>query len=365
MKDYHSNSSFLRIFLFLVMLGISVAALESWRQISPVCFNSVDAWGSRRGCMAFANKPACSCLIRKQFSILYQHPPPGSGYLGAADEKSYLPDTYEPTMEYPGTLRPGRTRENISFQDLPIGDDDPDPVPWPHFQEIDFYHVWPAPHPNPKPINDIIAECGRWATPEEEAEMMRDARRGVRLMKEMQEAEKKAFVLVDDDDDDPLEQVEVMDAVLDGDLQGQIQGKPAITKLLGKKQQGSDSIITGDDEAIDFSELNFDDGEDAEDEDFLLELGLDEEEGAEDIIMSGNAKVEESELVDDSTEEVASDDADVLDDIVGTDVLDDITDAESVLGLNNFDDEEDDYYVGENDEDFGDLDAYDDNEGIY
>lgn len=92
---------------------------------------------------------------------------------------------------------------------------------------------------------------------------------------------------------------------------------------------------------------------------------LDEEEGAEDIRMGGNAKVEESESVDDSTEEVASDDADVLDDIVGTDVLDDIADAEGVLGLNNFEDEEDDYYVGENDEDFGDLDAYDDNEGIY
>jgi hypothetical protein len=175
-------------------------------------------------------------------------------------------------MEYPGTLRPGKTRENISFQDLPIGDDDPDPIPWPHFQEIDFYHIWPAPHPDPQPIDDMIAEFGRWATPEEEAEMMRDARRGARLMKEMQEAEKKAFVLVDDDDDEPAELVEDEgDAIVSG-LREQIRGIQTTSKPLGKKPRGVDTIIEGEDEAIDFSELNFDESGDEED-DFLFDLG--------------------------------------------------------------------------------------------
>lgn len=59
-------------------------------------------------------------------------------------------------------------------------------------------------------------------------------------------------------------------------------------------------------------------------------------------------------------------DTDVLDDVVPTDVLDDIEDADSVLGLDNFaDDDEDDYYVGRAEDEYGDLDAYDDNEGVY
>ena len=60
-------------------------------------------------------------------------PPPGSGYAGPEYEIDEMPDSYEPMMEYPGTMRPGRTPENMPFHDLPIGDDDPDPVPWPHF----------------------------------------------------------------------------------------------------------------------------------------------------------------------------------------------------------------------------------------
>ena len=101
---------------------------------------------------------------------------------------------------------------------------------------------------------------------------MRDARRGARLMKEMQEAEKKAFVLVDDDDDEPAEQVEDEgDAIVNG-LREQIKGKQTTSKPLGKKQRGADTIIEGEDEAIDFSELNFDENGDDED-DFLFDLG--------------------------------------------------------------------------------------------
>ena len=64
-------------------------------------------------------------------------PPPGSGYAGPEYEINEMPDSYEPMMEYPGTMRPGRTPENMPFHDLPIGDDDPEPVPWPHFQQIE------------------------------------------------------------------------------------------------------------------------------------------------------------------------------------------------------------------------------------
>lgn len=82
--------------------------------------------------------------------------PPGSGYVRkneATDEDAALshpeltaadisaispqafPDTYEPMLEYPGTMRPGRTPENMPYHDLPgMNAEDNDPVPWPHFQ---------------------------------------------------------------------------------------------------------------------------------------------------------------------------------------------------------------------------------------
>ncbi len=69
------------------------------------------------------------------------------------------------------------------------------------------------------------------------------------------------------------------------------------------------------------------------------------------------ASVEEDTPIEDIV------DTDVLDDTVPTDVLDDIEDADSVLGLDNFSD--DYYYVGGAEDDYGDLDAYDDNEGVY
>lgn len=254
-----------------MVLGFSATASRAWHVAPRTPHNNV----YNRCTATFLNPvgmPSRTLVAQRKSIRLHQYPPPGSGYLGAEDEKCSLPDTYEPMMEYPGTLRPGKTRENISFQDLPIGDDDPDPIPWPHFQEIDFYHIWPAPHPDPQPIDDMIAEFGRWATPEEEAEMMRDARRGARLMKEMQEAEKKAFVLVDDDDDEPAELVEDEgDAIVSG-LREQIRGIQTTSKPLGKKLRGVDTIIEGEDEAIDFSELNFDESGDEED-DFLFDLG--------------------------------------------------------------------------------------------
>ena len=87
-------------------------------------------------------------------SLLMIYAPPGSGYRRPEDEESELPDSYVPMMEYPGTMRPGRTPENMPFHDLPIADSDPDPVPWPHFQEIEWHHRWDPPHPHPIPMEE-------------------------------------------------------------------------------------------------------------------------------------------------------------------------------------------------------------------
>ena len=85
---------------------------------------------------AFSNRDSCPMKLSSS-TRLDLRPPPGSGYAGPDYEIDELPKSYEPMMEYPGTMRPGRTPENMPFHDLPIGDDDPDPVPWPHFQQIE------------------------------------------------------------------------------------------------------------------------------------------------------------------------------------------------------------------------------------
>ena len=106
--------------------------------------------------------------------------PPGSGYLDKEDETSVYPDSYDPMMEYPGTMRPGKTKENQAFENLPLADTDPDPVPWPHFQEIEWHHLWEPPHPHSTPMEEFIEQQGRWASAEEEAQMRMEVRRGVR-----------------------------------------------------------------------------------------------------------------------------------------------------------------------------------------
>ncbi len=102
---------------------------------------------------------------------------------------------------------------------------------------------------------------------------------------------------------------------------------------------------------------------------FVINGRLDGEEADEDIIVGDVANIDKSKLIGASAESIAPMDdvldTDVLDDVVPTDVLNDIEDAETVLGINNFEDDEDDYYVGREEDDYGDLDAYDDNEGVY
>jgi hypothetical protein len=133
--------------------------------------------------------------------------PPGSGYASSEDYKdvykSEMPSTYEPMMAFPGTMRPGKTPENMPFQDLPIGDDDPDPVPWPHFQQIEWHHRWSdPPHEHPGTMEDFIESLGRWATPEQEAAMRAGVRRDLRQRQEDAESEKRDTIITDDDDDD-------------------------------------------------------------------------------------------------------------------------------------------------------------------
>ncbi len=128
--------------------------------------------------------------------------PPGSGYYTDEDEPNYFPETYEPMMEYPGTMRPGRTPENQPYSSLPIQESDPDPVPWPHFQEVEWHHNWGSPHEHPIPMEEFIELHDRWASAEVEAEMRAGARRNVRNKRAQEEAEKALSFIVDDDDED-------------------------------------------------------------------------------------------------------------------------------------------------------------------
>jgi hypothetical protein len=203
--------------------------------------------------------------------------PPGSGYASPEDEKSELPDTYEPMMEFPGTMRPGRTPENQPFHDLPIGDNDPDPVPWPHFQQIEWHHRWEPPHPHPIPMEEFIEMSGRWATPEMEAAMRAGVRRDVRKRREQQEAEKRETLILDDEEDEiedddfvgSEEPVELGDGVF-GKLGSAADQAVTAAAASGRssKQTGAGGVATVDEE----------EGEAFEDDDlddFLLDLGLD------------------------------------------------------------------------------------------
>lgn len=198
-------------------------------------------------------------------SRLFIIAPPGSGYARPEDEVSELPDSYEPMMEFPGTMRPGRTPENMPFHDLPIGDDDPDPVPWPHFQQIEWHHRWDPPHPHPVPMEEFIEQQGRWATPEQEAEMRSTTRKASRKRREAVDAKKREDqpLIMDDDEDDPME-------ILPQDLGEGIFGKLGST---------DDEKITADATSPDREDATVDEDEDLEDEggldDFLLDLGLD------------------------------------------------------------------------------------------
>lgn len=187
--------------------------------------------------------------------------PPGSGYIEREDESDYYPDTYDPMMEYPGTMRPGRTPENQAYENLPCGDSDPDPVPWPHFQEIEWHHPWEPPHPHPIPMEEFIEQHGRWASVEEEAQMRMDVRRGVRERRELEELEKAgaSTLIVDEDEDEVEEETPRLDL-------GQ-----GVESLIGAAKEATTERV--DEEKVD---------DDADEVDFLLDLGLDADDGDDD-----------------------------------------------------------------------------------
>lgn len=195
--------------------------------------------------------------------------PPGSGYAGREEETSTFPATYEPMMEYPGTMRPGRTPENMPFQDLPIGDNDPDPVPWPHFQQIEWHHRWDPPHEHPIPMEDFIDQHGRWATPEMEAAMRAGVRRDVRERRQEEETDKQSYIITDDDDDE-------LSAALNPDP----EPIPLGDGVFGKLGSAADQALTA--AAVDPANQGKkeDEDDDVEEDgldDFLLDLGLDME----------------------------------------------------------------------------------------
>ena len=207
-------------------------------------------------------KRSSPSINQNRLNMVYA--PPGSGYLDHEDETSVYPDSYDPMMEYPGTMRPGKTKENQAFENLPLADTDPDPVPWPHFQEIEWHHLWEPPHPHSTPMEEFIEQQGRWASAEEEAQMRMEVRRGVRERRELEEMEKSGVqtLIVDTDEDDDEEEEE-----------------PQLE--LG---QGVGDLLGGDDGAKATAEDEEDDVEDDEgdDTDFLLDLGLDADDGADD-----------------------------------------------------------------------------------
>lgn len=225
--------------------------------------------------------------------------PPGSGYARPEDEQSELPSTYDPMMEYPGTMRPGKTPENMPFQDLPIGDNDPDPVPWPHFQQIEWHHQWEPPHEHPIPMEDFIEMHGRWATPEMEAAMRAGVRQGVRELREAEEAEKRDVIITDDEEDELDVQQDVPVALGDG--------------VFGRLGSTADQAATAAATSPDRVEEKIEEDESFDEaglDDFLLDLGLDTEMEDEDDLSERSSTTNNNN----SRDQVSSPSGSTLDD---------------------------------------------------
>ena len=277
--------------------------------------------------------------------------PPGSGYYRPEDETGALPQTYDPLMEYPGTMRPGRTKENQPYSSLPISDTDPDPVPWPHFQEIEWHHQWTPPHEHPIPMEDFIEMEGRWASAEVEAEMRVGARRGVRERRELEELQKSSsnFILDDDDDDDDDEGGSPRLDIGEG-VELLIGSKASTTEA--KKSKASTKTSTPFPETED-------------EDDFLLDLGLDVLDVDVKGAVGGRAFTEDGGE-DVSTSQTMEDEValDMKFDDFDLDFAEESTDADDINIAGDLDvdgAEEDvqlDEYVGN--EDLADDDSFDD-----
>jgi len=285
----------------------------------------------------------------KRNTALFIIAPPGSGYARPEDDmyKSELPDTYEPMMAFPGTMRPGKTPENMPFQDLPIGDDDPDPVPWPHFQQIEWHHRWSEPpHEHPGTMENFIEAQGRWATPEQEAAMRAGARRDFRERQEQVEAEKRENIITDDDDDDEDDGVDYEEKEEPVALGDGIFGKLGSDADRAATAAAVSPEAKGATKEADVQETSVDDGLD----DFLLDLGLDAELGED----------ESTDSADDDDDDEDAEDGPVNvgnDGVTATIDVEDDDDALSSLGLDDEDDMDGDVSTVP-------LDAFSDNESL-
>lgn len=301
------------------------------------------------------------CPSRLRFR-LHLFAPPGSGYASAEDYKdvfkSEMPDTYEPMMAFPGTMRPGKTPENMPFQDLPIGDVDPDPVPWPHFQQIEWHHRWSEPpHAHPGTMEDFIESLGRWATPEQEAAMRAGVRRDLRQRQEEVESEKRDTIITDDDDDDfddDYEEKEEPVALGDG-IYGKL-GSDA-DRAATAAAVAPDNVRLGNDldtgVGNDIDDLFVDDDLD----DFLIDLGLDTE--LDDVVVpdvedSGNNSLVVDALDSDMIGSVGNG-------VVGTGVTPafSMNDEDEFVDVADIDNDDEDVISTVPLEDFGDSDNLD------
>jgi hypothetical protein len=357
-------------------------------------------------------------------TMLQVFAPPGSGYSTPEDEELKLPSTYEPMMEYPGTMRPGRTPENMPFHDLPLGngndnDDDANDdlflVPWPHFQQIEWHHRWdPPPHPHPIPMEVFIEQNGRWASAEDEAAMRAGARKNVRQQRDEAETERKSTILVDDDDDDDDDNDD------DNDLVGMGEGmfgalgsgrEEAITAAAvtnNPRKKNLDNTVVRD--ILTTTTTTDNDEEETDFDNFLLDLGLDSDnvnlrqndstsnlrvnkpldDATKNLLdamtsMLGEDSLDDDEDDDDDDDDLGLDfDLGLMDDPIegtvdikmDTDDIDEIDEASAVAALS--DDEDLDIGLDEDDEDlsmeggmstvpledFGDDSLLDDDDGF-
>jgi hypothetical protein len=310
----------------------------------------------------------CSTVFRRETN-LFVYAPPGSGYQSIEDEQSALPSSYQPMMAFPGTMRPGTTPENMPFEDLPIADSDPDPVPWPHFQQHEWhstiFNQYP-PHDHPIPMEEFIELQGRWATPEMEAKMRAGIRRDVRQRAEQAQATNRDTVITDDDDDydDDFDDKKAAIALEDGmfgklgsDADKALTAAATLAPDPSKAKRDDDMVMFDEDEDID---------------DFLLDLGLDvdtEQEGIKisdetegsnkpDTIISLSSKKQVSERRNVVVDDENDDDLDDVDELIDPMAL-------GTLGLDE--DDDDDLIETDGDggvntvplEDFGDNDSID------
>ena len=216
--------------------------------------------------------------------------PPGSGYCTPEEEEDPMSPLYDPIMEYPGTMRPARTRENVPYEDLPIDEDGPPPVPWPHFQELPYHHVWGSPHDEaPVSINQYIEDMGRWATLEDEAETIRQTRRAMRDAKAAAQQQAKDDIVVLDDDLEDDEEDDVEELAVASLTSSNASAGNTKTAAPAQLEDDGDFLLEELGLDIDANEqenrsTNNSSNEDEGDDDFDFDLGLDDNDDTDESV---------------------------------------------------------------------------------